>query len=359
MTLLINTLTNVISQIAKSAQLATLVPASILVLCNLLFMFPALDIDIGDSVLQIGLVVLTIAISYLLWLLNGPFVKLLEGYPFEGTRLARWMTKNQRDDFDILEKSLEECQTQLERAENWLNNILPMRYFGNPSDVRYDPQYKEICHLGAQWQVIQSRYLEERFTHFPPDPEYLLPTRLGNTVSAFEHYPHLRYGINSPVLWPRLVHILDKNGFAAYVEREKSTFDFALNLTVIIVLLGLECIGFAALFLQPSWLWGTAVAVPLVIIAHHALITNAVYWGDMVKVGFDLYRHDLRQALLMRRPDSLADEKQLWKNISNFLATGQSPPSTTWDYDLLKEKEKSSKREPGKEESRKKEADNA
>jgi hypothetical protein len=265
------------------------------------------------------------------------------------------MTKKQRDKLDRLEGNLAICETQLQRAEDWLEAI-HSRHYGNNSSLQNDPEYQEVCHLTAQWQVIRERYLEERVNHFPPAPEQVLPTRLGNTISAFEYYPYLRYGINAPILWPRLVPILDKNGFAVYVEREKSAFDFLLNLNVIMVLLGLECIGFAALFLQLTWLWGVAIALPLVIIAHFALIKNALYWGDMTKVAFDLYRHDLRKALLCRQPDSFDDEKQLWENMSNFLAVGQSPPSTIWDYSLSEEK-------PGGPETGKevpeKEADNA
>lgn len=340
MTLLINTLTDVINQIAKSAQLSTLVPATILVLCNLVFMFPALDIIIEDST-QVSLIVLvTITISYLLWLLNGPLIRLLEGYEFEETRLGLYMISRQRDRLKRLERNLEECQTQLQRANNWLENILPLR-FENLSELQSDPEYEHLLRLRARWQAIELRDLEERTKHFPPASKPILPTRLGNTLIAFEYYPYLRYGINGPVLWPRLVHILDKNGFITYVEREKSAIDFLLNLIVITTVLGLECIGFAARFLQPVWLIGTAVAIAIVTVAYHTLIANAVYWGNMVKVAFDLYRHDLREALLVRKPDRLDDEKRLWENLSKFLAANQSPPPTIWDYSLLQKKEKS------------------
>jgi hypothetical protein len=342
MTLLLNTLGSVINQIAKSVQLATLVPASILVLCNLVFIFPALDIDVKnleDSVLQMILTVLVIiTFSYLLWLLNGPFVKLLEGYTFEETRLGRRMIKNQRDKFDRIEQNLGKCKEHLRYANKWLESILPLRCPRNTSSLQADPEYKGIHSLKEQWLVSQARYLEERFNHFPHTPERILPTRLGNTIAAFEHYPYLRYGIDGPVVWPRLVPILDKNGFAAYVEREKAAFDFLLNLMVVLTLLALECISLCCLFLQLKWLWGVALAIPLVVISYSVLITNAVYWGDMTKVAFDLHRHDLCKALLGRRPNSLKEERELWKNISVFLATSESPPSTTWDYSLLEEK---------------------
>jgi hypothetical protein len=350
MTAFISSLGNLLTQITKSAQLSTLVPATILVLYNLIFVFPALDIAIKDSN-QTSLVVLaTITISYLLWLLNGPFIRFFEGYKFEETKFGRFMIKKQSDQLQRLEENLKKCRIHLERADNWLENIIPLRYLENISEVQNDPEYKRVFQLSEHWQAIQLRDFEERLNHFPPPLKPLLPTRLGNTLAAFEYYPLLRYGIKSPIVWPRLIPFLDKSGFLAYVEREKSAFDFLLNLSVITAAVGIECVGLAARFLQPVWLIGSAVAAIIVIASYHTLVINAVYWGNMVKVAFDLYRHDLRKALLVRQPDSLDDERRLWESISNFLAENQSPPSKVWDYSLLQEKEKQKERDKRKEE---------
>jgi len=357
MTLLLNTLTNVINQIAKSVQLATLVPASLLVLCNLILLLPPLGLDIADvaeSMFQVSLIVLAIVtISYLLWLLNGPLIKLLEGYTFEDTWLGREMIRRKNDRFATLDTNLKRCQDHLGRADEWLEKILPLRHPGSSrQSIQNDPECQKLCSLREQWLRAQSRYLEERVNHYPYVPERILPTRLGNTIAAFEHYPYLRYGIDGQAVWPRLIPFLDKNGFVAYVEKEKSAFDFLLNLTAVTVFLGLECLGLSCLLLEPQWLLGCVIAVPLVALAYSTLVTNAVYWGDMTKVAFDLYRHDLRKALLVRQPQSLDDEREQWKIISAFLAINEKPPSIMLDYTLIEKRESEDKKEPGKEDTR-------
>ena len=343
MNLLISIIADVVNQIAKSVQLATLVPSSLLVMCNLLFILPAMGMTVQENTIQISLVVLIIiATSSLLWLLNGVFIKLLEGYPYETTWWGRFKSKRLRERLKSLQCTLNVCETQLSRAQEWLEEILPGQS-QSESDLQADREYKQIQQRQSDWLAIQSRCLGERDVHFPPKPGRILPTRLGNTISAFEYHPFLRYRINATLLWPHMVPILDKNGFASYVEREKSAFDFLLNLLVIIACLGLECAGLAALLLAPVWLVWTGLAVLLIFLGYEVLIINAVYWGDMVKVAYDLYRHDLREALLLPRPDSLEHEQELWEAVSKFLGTDPAY-KPDMDYGLL------DKRKPLKEE---------
>lgn len=341
MTLLFNTLLNAVNQLAKSVQLSTLLPAALFVLINILYIFPDLgEMAEENATLQISLLVLIIVVfSYALWLLNPRFIELLEGYPFLHEKLGQWLIKNQQDRFTLIQNGMTRCDEQLERAEHWLENIFPAQFHENHEDLLNNKDYLRIKRLHTQWNLIKSRLMVEYHNHFPPDPEYILPTRLGNTIAAFDSYPEMRYGMDGPTLMPRLTPILDKNGFSIYIQNEKSAFDFLLNIFVILCVLSFESLVLAGIQFEWKWLIGPLVIVPLMIIAYYTLVDNAVIWGDMVKVGFDLYRHDLRKALLISPPNSLEEERNQWQQVSSFLAVNGEVFPEVWNYAALHKKE--------------------
>ena len=67
---------------------------------------------------------------------------------------------------------------------------------------------------------------------FPRNAEEILPTRLGNTIHAFEDYPDTRYGMDAVELWPRLVAKVDKE-YRAVLDDAKASFDFMINSSVL------------------------------------------------------------------------------------------------------------------------------
>lgn len=336
MSLLTTTLTTLFNQIAKSIQLSTLIPATILALFNLVFVFPALSLKVGESIPEIGLLILTaITISYLLWLLNGPLIRLVEGYSFKETLFGQFLIDRQVRKFEQIEKNLRESKMNIDKADEWLENILALKYYENRDSMVDDPMYRKVVAIKQKWMIVYLENLDVLQHHFPSESHRLLPTEVGNTLAAFEQYSQKRYGIDSISVWPRMIPILDKNGFASYVEKEKASFDFLLNLLVILVILSLEFIGLSLLQLSVKWLLWLTLTVPLAYLAFKTLTTNALYWGDMVKVAFDLFRHDLREALLFRTPDSLEEEKQMWEEISAFIATNEPPQQKFMDYGLL------------------------
>ena len=59
-------------------------------------------------------------------------------------------------------------------------------------------------------------------------------------VAAFESYPYVRYRMDSIYMWPRLTSVLQKEGYASFVQQEKAAFDFLLNPGYVCLLTGLE-----------------------------------------------------------------------------------------------------------------------
>jgi hypothetical protein len=335
-----------VGQIAKSAQLSTLAPATILVLSNIFFIFPFFNINFVESYIQISLMILMIiTISSLFWLLNGVFLRLLEGYIFEDTSFGRWLANRKRGRAYSLEKEIRNCDNCIKKANEWLENEYPVLKLTNPDSIT-EEDYLHVIKFKAQWLTRKQRLIEEYKRYFPTNLATILPTKLGNTIAAFEEYPITRYKMDAIVLWPRLLPILEKNGYAKFVEQEKAAFDFLLNLTAVVVILGAECFSLIFLLKQPTWVFGTIIAAVIVLFAYHILVLSAVDWGTTVKVAFDLYRHDLRRSLAVSEPETLFRERELWENASKFFAESdkqgptskiQLPDEETWNFEQLRQ----------------------
>jgi hypothetical protein len=171
-------------------------------------------------------------------------------------------------------------------------------------------------------------------THFPESDEAILPTRLGNTMAAFEYYSKARYGIDAVGMWPRMIPILMENEFLDVVSQKKNSFDSLIYLLYVSLFLGLE-LTYAYFYSQkPISLLIPLFTAIIVKFLYNACINNAVQWGMSVKVAFDIYKNDLRNKLGLREPEDYDDEKELWTEVSEFILHG----SEDRNYNIFKYK---------------------
>ena len=197
------------------------------------------------------------------------------------------------------------------------------------------PQREEAL---QQWQRGWRSYidhererLEERF---PPSPEYILPTGLGNTIAASEHYPYRRYHIDPIRLWPRFVPALLNNKYAGFIEGEKSILDFLVNLLLCAMLFWPVGLG---VFLSSGRVDILLLLISILIsaiIVYGGACVAAVNWGNTVKSAFDLYRFELMRMLHLKMDanGTLSDERRMWQGISEFLAFGRIDNFAGFDY---------------------------
>lgn len=146
----------------------------------------------------------------------------------------------------------------------------------------------------------------------------VLPTRLGNSIAAWEQYPYRRYQIDAVTTWPRLSPLLPAQVTGA-ISSAKAVFDFVANSIVLLVVWGVLKGTLLAhsetAAVRAAWLCGsTAVAV---CVWATALVPAAMSWGETVKAAFDLHRLDLlRQMGVLRQPAmSAAEEKKMWREV--------------------------------------------
>ena len=161
------------------------------------------------------------------------------------------------------------------------------------------------------------RYILEH--SFPSNAKAVLATTLGNAIAAFEDYPRSRYGMDSIALWPRLLPILRTSKYHEYVTQEKMTFDFLLNMIVIIALLTIE---FFYSFLYQNTLLPAIFSVVLgcgiLVVLYQGLVVAARQWGTTVRVAFDTHRQELFQRLKLQSVSSTAEEYKRWQEVSAF-----------------------------------------
>lgn len=275
----INALKDAVKSLAQTLQVSTVFPAGFFVLINAYYIVPLLnpEFDYTSSQVITILISSTLLLSYTFYAFNFPLIRFVEGYK--------------------------------------------LRPFG------FIPR----CLRNRQRRKLQKRKKQRRFHEidrdFPPE-DRLLPTNIGNVIAAFEEYPHDRYGMDAIALWSRLVPVLEKQEFLDYVTQEKTIFDFLLNMCLVIAVLGVE-LTYRALFLGSIPL---ILGTPFVFIIAGAVLWQGMYiaarqWGTVVRVAFDLYRHDLAEHLVLRPVTTFGEEYEQWQAISKFYLYGDPTSS--------------------------------
>lgn len=309
-------LTDALKQILQSFQVPFIFPAAVLVLATFLLFGGEIKLDEATAIV-IALAVTTM-VSYLLYAFNIPIIRLVEGYTLENSWFFRLSYRLEKKRYDDLQKKIEECDLAISQIE-LLRDQLAL------AGLLTEETKHRIESMISGW-INRKRPLEEwNELHFAVTSEKPLPTSLGNAIAAFEDYPWSRYCMDAVHLWPRLLPLLEEKKFTPYVQNEKAIFDFLLNTGLVAVGLCFELVLVFGLA-NPDWRYLPAIALLALFayILYRAAVVAAVHWGGMVRVAFDLYRDDLRQALrLPRIPDeSLSDERFLWRSVSNFIVFG-------------------------------------
>jgi hypothetical protein len=167
-------------------------------------------------------------------------------------------------------------------------------------------------------------WLLERF--FPQEEEDLLPTRLGNTIRAFEQHPNVRWGLDGVTIWPRIDALLSADERELHVDAKIDLYVF-INAS-----LGASIVGVCLLVdkatnvTDPVAGWAF-YAIPFVVAyaLYRASVGPAAIWGDAVRASFDLHRLEMYEKLGIRDPKSFSDERQMAVRINQALLYGRPP----------------------------------
>lgn len=171
---------------------------------------------------------------------------------------------------------------------------------------------------GKMPRALVSAHFRMRYrlgNEFPEERRLLLPTRFGNILRAFERYPQVVYSMDSIHTWPRLQALIPEK-YASLLDDAKAQLDFWVNLWFGCVLLAIGVLGLFAYVRDYNLGIAFAAAVILAITAAKFGQTAAAQWGVLVKGAFDLYRGDLCKQLGLEMPESIDNERQMWRRVS-------------------------------------------
>jgi uncharacterized repeat protein (TIGR01451 family) len=251
------------------------------------------------SFVALLLTVFVLVLSVLLYNMNTSIVRLYEGYPWKDAWIGRafvWYRKRHYERVARARRRIERLRREARIAGVRLDV---------PDVVAAQPKLARI--MNAAYPVRQ---------------DLVLPTRLGNTIRAFETYPIRQYAIDAVNLWPRLQAVVDSN-LAQSLDSVKTSFDFMIHcsflsaiLAVVTAASGLYWKTSSNAALAPWLLWVIGFGAASYAF-YLASIRRALEWGSQVITAFDLYRLPLLAKLgYDQKPADLAAERRLWENIN-------------------------------------------
>jgi hypothetical protein len=174
---------------------------------------------------------------------------------------------------------------------------------------------------GTSWSAsrreLYNNLMSEQ-VQYPDREDFVLPTRFGNVLRAFEVYSRVIYGLEAIQGWPRLVSVIPVD-FRETIDDAKAQLDFWVNLWVggLVVALFYGVL-FAAKGLVPQP-WIPAVALLIAFFAANGARAAAGQWGALVMSAFDLFRGDLCKKLGLKMPSTITKEREMWQLMSQVM----------------------------------------
>ena len=162
---------------------------------------------------------------------------------------------------------------------------------------------------------------------FPGGDRPLLPTALGNALSAAESRAGREYGFDGIVAWPRLYPLLGEQVRAVVGDR-RDGMDAAARFSVTMLVTAVLAVPVLA---GTGW-WPLLAAVPLALsrLAYLGAVHTAVGYGEALRVAFDLHRFDLLRALHLPLP---ADQDAERAANATLCTMWRQDPSARLTYD--------------------------
>jgi hypothetical protein len=224
--------------------------------------------------------------------LNVPIYRLLEGY--YDWNPVRWRLADQQRVFDELSRKVETSREAREEARQQRQPVNP----AIQADLRMS--------------------LEQQAQTFPDRRDWVLPTKFGNRIRAFEVYSRVIYGLEAIEGWPRLLAVIPAD-YRQAIDEAKAQTDFWVNLWLSGMLGVVVYIALAASnrVLPATWV-PIACLIGALVAANFATATVRD-WGMLVMSAFDLFRGDLAKKLGLTLPSSFEEERQMWVFVSQVM----------------------------------------
>lgn len=126
--------------------------------------------------------------------------------------------------------------------------------------------------------------------------------------------------------WPHMQIIVandNEQALGKRIDDEKTTLDFLVSLTFILILFTVELVLTQFfVFNQRLELAWAVLPFALTLFVYHAAVNQANTWGISVQLAFDTRRDALRKILCLRPFANEEDERAVWKKVGAWLLYG-------------------------------------
>lgn len=258
-------------------------------------------------------------LSVLMLTVNHPLYRLLEGYSWPFSRLARTRERYK----ERLRLAQEERRTLYSR---WMAEG---DGFGQADINRY-----------GKLSIDLANTLPSRETD-------VMPTAFGNAIKAFEIYSRDVYGADAPPIWLRLAAVVPKTTIDQ-IQEVRTQVDFLINCCFFAALVGVLALG-KALWIVPwsvvSRVWsvvsldivrgfpwmlfgGSLLAFLAAWGFYHWAVARVPAWGQLVMATFDCYLPALAKQLGFQLPAKGDERIAFWTAFSRMLVYRRDPAGT-------------------------------
>jgi hypothetical protein len=152
---------------------------------------------------------------------------------------------------------------------------------------------------------------------YPLDDAELKPTLFGNVLATAVEHPRLAYTMEGLLWWPRLAPLVPGE-FHDMLGGAQAPMMALLNLCVVFASLALGG-GLVLALAGGHWVAALVMLVGGLILArlcYRAAVSQAAELGSMLRVGFDLYRHEILRQMDIEVPTDVEAERALWDRLT-------------------------------------------
>lgn len=321
-----DTFTDNIKGLLKPANWLT---AAILLILNLLFIFPAL-IDKNviplsvltelNTSLQFSIaIVLVLVIAYLFSTLKKSTYKLMTGDFWLGSPFLGPL-------FQKAKQEVKEGANNANKVKAQGGDVL--------AALNEAPISKEAAMTSQHLPSAENLAVGTRKTDVDLH-EYRGYTRLSEELKKIDIEIWEKHRINYKYLWPYMQNVLAEKQELGRIGSEEDMLDFFINLSFVLALFAVEQ-ALVQFFWQQGlavlWVW---VFLALAYSVYRAATSKANSLGDMVAYAFTMHRDKLREQLGLRQFRDSDDERRVWQQVSRWLEAHLTVPHNILPNQLL------------------------
>lgn len=174
-------------------------------------------------------------------------------------------------------------------------------------------------------------YSEELLMAYPDDPQFVMPTMLGNALRTLERFGVTRYGCDSQLLWYELQAVAPAS-IRQDTHEGRAPVDFFVSAIGCLGLLVVLCLALAVVVddrVSPIIL--ALVSVILLRGAYSGAVRNMKDWAASVKALVNLCRFDVADRMRLDVPWWLEGERHMWEQYIGAIEFNDSAFSGRYD----------------------------